>query len=56
MGKYRDEIERFIYEICYLQKKNYKVSIQLLDKDHYFVLKKQMLNNITYLFEDVVLN
>ena len=27
-----------IYEICYLQKKNYKVSIQLLDKDHYFSL------------------
>ena len=27
-----------IYEICYLQKKNYKVSTQLLDKDHYFSL------------------
>lgn len=27
-----------IYEICYLQKKNNKVSIQLLDKDHYFSL------------------
>ena len=25
-----------IYEICYLQKKNCKVTTQLLDKDHYF--------------------
>ena len=28
-----------IYEICYLQKKNCKVTTQLLDKDHYFSLK-----------------
>jgi len=28
-----------IYEICYLQKKNCKVTTQLLDKDHYFSLE-----------------
>lgn len=27
-----------IYEICYLQKKNNKITIQLLDKDHYIYL------------------
>lgn len=27
-----------IYEICYLQKKNHRISIQLLDKDHYVYL------------------
>ena len=27
-----------IYEICYLQKRNNKISTQLLDKDHYFNL------------------
>ena len=27
-----------IYEICYLQKKNNRISIQLLDKDHYIYL------------------
>lgn len=27
-----------IYEICYLQKKNYQIKTQLLDKDHYMYL------------------
>lgn len=28
-----------IYEICYLQKKNTKITTQLIDKDHYFCLE-----------------